>query len=115
MEAIQISKKAAKAGFEWPTYEDVLAKVEEEIAELKEARDSGDAAAIESEIGDLLFTVVNLARWSKVDPEQALRLTNTKFRQRFSHVEKRVQEQGKELSSAPLEEMEGYWQEAKKA
>ncbi len=115
MEAIQISKKAAKAGFEWPTYEDVLAKVEEEIAELAQARDSGDAAAIESEVGDLLFTVVNLARWSKVDPEQALRLTNTKFRQRFSHVEKRVEEQGNTLSSTPLEEMEGYWQEAKKA
>lgn len=115
MEAIQISKKAAKVGFEWPTYEDVLLKLDEEIGELKQARESGDAAAIESEIGDLLFTVVNLARWSKVDPEQALRLTNTKFRQRFSHVEKRVQEHGNELSSTPLEEMEGYWQEAKKA
>ncbi|MCX6613080.1 MAG: nucleoside triphosphate pyrophosphohydrolase [Acidobacteria bacterium] len=115
MESIQISKKAAKAGFEWPTYKDVLAKLTEEIAELEEARATQDQAAIESEIGDILFTVVNLARWAKVDPEQALRHTNTKFRQRFSHVEKRVQEQGKALGDTPIEEMESYWQEAKKA
>ena len=115
MESIQISKKAAKAGFEWPTYEDVLAKLTEEVNELSEARASHDQAAIEAEIGDILFTVVNLARWAKVDPEQALRHTNTKFRQRFSHVEKRVNEQGKTLADTPLEEMESYWQEAKKA
>jgi MazG family protein len=115
MESIQISKKAAKAGFEWPTYEDVLAKLTEEVNELSEARASQDQAAIESEIGDILFTVVNLARWAKVDPEQALRHTNTKFRQRFSHVEKRVNEQGKTLADTPIEEMESYWQEAKKA
>ena len=115
MEAMQISKKAAKAGFEWAAFEDVLAKLQEEVAELKQARAEGDEAEIEGEIGDLLFTVVNLARWVKVDPEQALRHTNAKFRQRFGHVEERVREQGKELGATSLEEMEGYWQEAKKA
>jgi MazG family protein len=115
MEAVQISKKAAKAGFEWPTHDDVLAKLDEEIEELKQARESGDANAIESEIGDLLFTVVNLARWAKVDPEQALRHTNTKFRRRFAHVESRISEQGKDITATPIEEMESYWQEAKKA
>lgn len=114
MESIGISKKAAKAGFEWASYEDVVAKLREEIAELAEAKAGGDEAAIEAEIGDLLFTVVNLARWSKVDPEQALRHTNTKFRKRFSHVEARVGKTGRALSAAPLEEMESYWQEAKK-
>ena len=115
MEAVEISKKAAKAGFEWSEYDDVVAKLKEEIAELTEAKASGDEAAIEGEIGDLLFTVVNLARWSKVDPEQALRHTNSKFRKRFSHVEARVGETGKTLEAATLDEMEGYWQEAKKA
>jgi len=115
MEAMQISKKAAKAGFEWPNHEDVLAKLDEEIDEFKQARVTGEQAAIESEIGDLLFTVVNLARWAKVDPEQALRHTNTKFRQRFAHVESRVAAQGKELAATPIDEMEQYWQEAKKA
>lgn len=114
MEAMQISKKAAKAGFEWPTYDDVLAKLTEEIEELKQAKAGGDPGEIESEIGDLLFTVVNLARWSKVDPEQALRLTNAKFRQRFAHVESRVGEQGKEMAATPIEELEEYWQEAKR-
>ena len=115
MEAVEISKKAAKAGFEWSEYDDVVAKLKEEIAELTEAMASGDEAAIEGEIGDLLFTVVNLARWSKVDPEQALRHTNSKFRKRFSHVEARVGGTGKTLDAATLDEMEGYWQEAKKA
>lgn len=115
MEANEISKKAAKAGFEWEKFDDVVAKVEEELAELKAARANGVAAEVEGEIGDLLFTVVNLARWSKSDPEMALRQTNAKFRQRFSHVEKRLREAGKSLEQASLEEMESYWQEAKRA
>lgn len=113
MEGLEISKKAAKAGFEWNEYDDVLAKLREELAELAEARAAGDPALIESEIGDILFTVVNLARWAKVDPEQALRHTNTKFRSRFAHVEARVTQTGRSLDAASLEEMEGYWQEAK--
>ncbi len=113
MEAVEISRKAAKAGFEWSEYQDVLAKLREELDELAEARAAGDPSEIESEIGDLLFTVVNLARWSKVDPEQALRHTNAKFRTRFAHVEARVRETGGELESTPLGQMESYWQEAK--
>ena len=113
MESVEISKKAAKAGFEWAAYEDVVAKLREEIAELAEAKAGGDEAAIEGEIGDLLFTVVNLARWLQVDPEQALRHTNGKFRMRFAHVEARVGGTGRALTDAPLAEMESYWQEAK--
>jgi MazG family protein len=115
MEANEISKKAAKAGFEWEKFDDVVAKVEEELAELKAARASGQASEVEGELGDLLFTVVNLARWSQVDPEMALRQTNLKFRRRFTHVEKRLREAGKKMSEAKLEEMETYWQEAKQA
>lgn len=115
MEAMQISKRAAKAGFEWPSHEAVVDKLNEELAELIEARTTQDTAAIEGEIGDLLFTVVNLARWSGVDPEQALRHTNTKFRRRFAHVESRLAEQGKPVAGTPIEELESYWQEAKKA
>lgn len=115
MEANEISKKAAKVGFEWAKWEDVLAKVQEEIGEVNEARRTGTPEELEGEIGDLLFIVVNLARWSKVDPEQALRAANRKFRQRFAHVEARVAGAGKTLESASLEEMESYWQEAKRA
>ncbi len=114
MEALEISKKAAKAGFEWEKWDDVVAKLREELAELHEAQRSGSAEETAGEIGDLLFTVVNLARWAKVDPEMALRATNRKFRQRFAHVEKRSAEAGNTLEGATLEEMESYWQEAKR-
>ena len=113
MESLAISKKAAKAGFEWPSLDGVLDKVKEEIAEFEAARASGDQVHTEEELGDLLFTVVNLARWAKVDPEQALRRTNRKFRQRFAHVETRVAGQGKAIEVTPIEELESYWQEAK--
>lgn len=113
MESLAISKKAAKVGFEWPSLNAVLDKVKEEIAEFEAARASGDALHTEEELGDLLFTVVNLARWAKVDPEQALRRTNRKFRQRFAHLESRVAQAGKSVEATPLEELESYWQEAK--
>jgi MazG family protein len=114
MEAAQISKKAAKAGFEWASFADVLEKLREEAEELREAQAGGTAEEIEGEIGDLLFTVVNLARWAKVDPEQALRRTNTKFRNRFAHVEARVAAAGKTVEQTGIDELESYWQEAKK-
>ena len=113
MEAHIISKKAAKAGFEWPSFDEVLAKLHEELAELAAARESGSQDEIAGEIGDLLFTVVNLARWLDVDPEQALRGTNSKFRRRFGHVEKSLAEGGKTLEQSSLEEMEELWQQAK--
>lgn len=113
MESLAISKKAAKVGFEWPSLDAVLDKVKEEIAEFEAARASGDALHTEEELGDLLFTIVNLARWAKVDPEQALRRTNRKFRQRFAHLESRVAQAGKTVEVTPLDELESYWQEAK--
>ncbi len=108
VEAQQISSKAAAVGFDWENPEQVLEKLHEELRELAEARAAGTPAELESEIGDLLFVVVNLARFMKVDPEQALRKTNAKFRKRFSHVEKYAS-----LPGATLAEMEALWQEAK--
>jgi len=114
IEAQQISSKAARAGFDWENSEQVIAKLEEEIAEFREARDSGSADEMEGELGDILFTIVNLARFAKVDPEQALRRTNAKFRKRFAHLEKRLADDGGEVSGAPIERLEALWQEAKR-
>jgi MazG family protein len=115
METHEISKKAAKAGFEWERYEDVEAKLQEELTELREARAGGEAADIEAELGDLLFTAVNLARWNQVDPEQALRRANAKFRRRFAHVEKHVAADGLSMNELGGEELDRYWREAKQA
>jgi nucleoside triphosphate diphosphatase len=114
VEAEKISKKAAGVGFEWPDIGGVLEKLQEEAAELERARASGDQEHIEAEIGDLLFTLVNLARFLKVDPEQALRKTSARFRRRFRHVEREVAGGGARLRETPLERMEELWQEAKK-
>lgn len=113
MEGLKISQKAAKTGFEWPDFDQVLEKFHEETAELAEARARGSQDEIEDELGDLLFTVVNMARWLNVDPEQALRRTNSKFRARFAHVEHALAAQGKTLEQSTLEEMETLWQQAK--
>ena len=114
-EAAQISRKAAGAGFDWPELEPVLDKVREELDELADARERLGPAEIEGELGDLLFTLVNVARFLKVDPEQALRKTNNKFRRRFAHVEARLAENQKTVQQSDLEEMEALWQEAKSA
>jgi len=110
VEAQQISSRAAGAGFDWPNVEQVFDKLREELAELRAAKSQGD---VEGEIGDLLFVVVNIARFMKVDPEQALRKTNAKFRRRFKHVEEELEAQGKSLRDSNVEEMEALWQEAK--
>ena len=114
-EAEKISKKAAALGFEWPDIHGVLDKLQEEIAELADARESADPAHIESEVGDLLFTLVNVARFLKVDPEQALRKTNRRFRRRFHFVEKQITASGASFADTSLDRMEELWQEAKKA
>ena len=114
LEAQQLSSKAAAVGFDWPNVEQVLGKLHEELEELSAARGNADAREIEGEIGDLFFVLVNLARFVKVDPEQALRKTNAKFRRRFSHVEKRLSERGSTPAAATLDEMEALWQEAKR-
>ena len=113
MEARQIAARAAGAGFDWSNVDQVLEKLREELAELDAARQAGSQEALQDEIGDLLFVIVNVARFLKVDPEQALRGTNSKFRRRFAHVEKGLEAQGKSPREATIEEMETLWQEAK--
>jgi len=112
VEAEKIGQKAAATGFEWPNISGVLDKLQEEATELARAQesenDSEDRHHIEHELGDLLFTVVNLARFLKVDPEQALRKTNSRFRRRFAYVEAGMGE------GASLEKMEELWQAAKR-
>src|SRR5580704_5437089 len=108
VEAQQISSKAASVGFDWENPEQVLDKLDEELRELAQARQNGTPAELEGELGDMLFVLVNLARFFKVDPEQALRKTNAKFRKRFAFVENRAT-----LPGATLAEMEALWQEAK--
>jgi MazG family protein len=115
VEGEHIARKAAGVGFDWPNIDEVFGKLREELDELDDARKNGSAEAVEGEIGDLLFVVVNIARFLKVDPEQALRKTNAKFRRRFEHVEKGVEDGlGKSLKEASLDEMESLWQEAKR-
>lgn len=109
VEAREISSRAAQSGFDWPSVDGVIEKLHEELREIE----SASTDEVEGEIGDLLFVVVNLARFKKVDPEQALRKTNAKFRARFSFVEEGLAAQGKTPKDATLEEMEGLWQKAK--
>ncbi len=103
--------RAARVGFDWPEVSGVIAKVQEEIAELNAAQNSADVAA---ELGDLLFAVVNWARWLKVEPESALRETNARFAKRFAYVEANAKARGKELSAMTLAEMDELWEEAKR-
>ena len=114
VEAQQIASRAAQAGFDWENPEQVLEKLDEELRELAAARSTGSQAELEDEIGDLLFVLVNLARFVKVDPEQALRKTNAKFRRRFGYVEQQLAGRGKRPADSTIEEMEALWQEAKK-
>ena len=114
VEAQQISSRAARVGFDWENPEQVMEKLKEELAELAEARRGAAQPEIENEIGDLLFVIVNIARFLKVDPEQALRGTNAKFRQRFGYIERKLAERGKRPEDSNIEEMEALWQEAKK-
>ena len=131
MEGMKLSKKAAGVGFDWPSIDGLFDKLQEEAGELRReveqipapgataAGARGGAVSLElhgriqDEIGDLLFTVVNLARYLAVDPEQALRQTNRKFRRRFGAVERGLRALGKGLDTATLEEMERLWQGAK--
>ena len=109
-QAQEYQDRAARVGFDWPEIEGVLDKVKEEIEEIKNAETDFELA---SEIGDLLFALVNVARWKHVDAESALRGTNQKFRKRFGYVEQGARRQGRELSALSLDEMEALWQEAK--
>ncbi|MCB9079156.1 MAG: nucleoside triphosphate pyrophosphohydrolase [Anaerolineaceae bacterium] len=109
-EALAISKKAVGVGFEWPDVEGVLDKINEESREVAEATEPDH---LEAEVGDLLFCIVNLARWQKVDPESALRLTNARFTRRFKQMEALAEAQGRRLSEMTLAEMDQLWEQAK--
>ncbi|MDM7922312.1 MAG: nucleoside triphosphate pyrophosphohydrolase [Pyrinomonadaceae bacterium] len=113
LEALKLTKKAAKVGFDWTEKEQILDKAKEEIEELREAVAKADAAHIEEEIGDLLFVVVNVARQMDVEPETALKRTNRKFRNRFRYIEQSLKNQGRSLEEADLAEMDSLWNEAK--
>jgi MazG family protein len=113
VEAQQISSRAAGVGFDWENAGQVIEKLHEELAELAEARRTAVQEELEGELGDLLFVVVNLARFVKVDPEQALRRTNAKFRERFGYIERALAEKGKSPRDSNIQEMEALWQQAK--
>lgn len=111
--AVKLQKRAARVGFDWGAMPPVLAKIREELAEVEEALAAGEQAAIEHEVGDLLFAVTNLARHAGVDPEQAVRGTNQRFCRRFNHIEQQVAAQGRQLHECSLQELDALWDEAK--
>ncbi len=113
MQASEIQKKVRRVGFDWETTEEMLDKVEEEWREFRDARESKNHDKIKEELGDLLFAMVNVARYVDVDPEDALRKTNQKFMRRFLHIETEVKKQNKSLEQATLVEMDALWEEAK--
>ena len=113
--ANKLGKRAAQVGFEWADVAGALDKVQEEVDELREEVEAGaDRSAMEQEIGDLLFCLVNVCRYLRIDPENALRLTNAKFERRFRYVEQQLQQQGRSTQEATLEEMDALWDEAKR-
>jgi nucleoside triphosphate diphosphatase len=111
--AVRLQDKTAKVGFDWPRIEDVLAKAEEELAELREAVAAGDAAHVEEELGDMLFVLANVARWSGLDPDMAMAKANAKFERRFKRVEQLLKVRGKTPAQSDLAEMDALWTEAK--
>ncbi|QTN33559.1 nucleoside triphosphate pyrophosphohydrolase [Akkermansiaceae bacterium] len=111
--AAKLQKKAAKAGFDWPVETGVLSKVREELLELQSAIDAQDMAAVEEEMGDLLFSVVNLARFRKIDPEVLMAAANEKFERRFGGMESILKAAGKAIGEAKPSEMEEAWMKAK--
>jgi tetrapyrrole methylase family protein/MazG family protein len=120
MEAHQLSTKAARVGFDWQHIEDIFAKIQEELDELRaaivvhaESKAEADHARVREEVGDLLFAVTNVARHLQVEPEAAMKLTNRKFRRRFRHIEETLRERGQEFEATTLDELEALWQEAK--
>lgn len=115
LRAEKLQKRAARTGFDWTETPPIFDKLEEEIAEVKEAMASGDAEAIEDEVGDLLFVVANLARRLSVDPEQALRKANAKFERRFRAMEAAAAQEKIDFASLSLDKQEAYWQRVKKA
>ncbi len=113
MKALEVSKRVVKVGFEWPTLDEVLAKLDEEVAELRAELPGRDREKLASEIGDLLFTVVNVARWLKIDPEEALRQMVERFGRRFREVERLAAAEGRPLAEMGIAELDRLWEQAK--
>jgi nucleoside triphosphate diphosphatase len=115
LEAYQITTKAGRVGFDWPDADAVLDKIDEELDELRQARDAGGGERqVAEEVGDLLFAAVNLARKLGVDPESALKAANRKFRRRFGQVEEGLRQRGRKPADSSLEEMDALWEDAKR-
>ena len=114
-QSVKLQEHAAKVGFDWTEPAPILDKIEEEIGELRDVMSSGDADKIKEEYGDILFAMMNLGRRLGIDPDGALRRTNTKFRKRFGYVETSLRNQSVALENAGLSRMEALWQEAKSA
>ena len=112
--ATSIQRKAATVGFDWPDPRGVIDKLREEIDELESEIEEGDREAMTGEIGDLLFTAVNLARRLKISPESALETSSSKFVRRFNELERKIRERGGELETTPLDELERLWQASKR-
>ncbi len=115
LEGLKLTKKAAKVGFDWQNTAQIIDKLNEELDELNHAVANDEQSAIEEELGDLLFVVVNLARKLDVEPETALKKTNRKFRERFGYIEQQLKERGRTPGESNLEEMDALWNQAKKA
>lgn len=111
--AAKLQKRASSGGFDWPSIAGVIDKIDEELAEVKQAIAEEDDVAIREELGDLLFAVVNACRHQKVEPEGALRSTNKKFEQRFGYIESELSKKGISVDEASLEMMDALWDEAK--
>jgi tetrapyrrole methylase family protein/MazG family protein/ATP diphosphatase len=111
--AVKLTKRAARVGFDWPDFQQVMDKLREEIGELQVEIDAHDLPKARAELGDFLFVAANLARKLDVDPEDALRSANAKFERRFKHIEKALLERGKTPDQSTLEEMDALWDEAK--
>ena len=111
--SLKLQKRAARVGFDWPKISQVLDKIDEETQELIEAKKTEPQERINEEFGDLMFSIVNLGRHLKVDPEEALKQTNRKFITRFKFVEDSIRSQGKKIEDTSLEKMEALWQQAK--
>jgi XTP/dITP diphosphohydrolase len=114
VKAMRLQEKAKQVGFEWENKEQVWEKVKEEENELKEAIDEGNAAKVEEEFGDLVFSLVNFARFLNIDAENALEITNKKFINRFSQMEEKAMASGRNLSEMTLQEMDSIWNQIKR-
>ncbi|MEC4684397.1 MAG: nucleoside triphosphate pyrophosphohydrolase [Nitrospirota bacterium] len=115
LKAHRVQERVSRVGFDWEKAEDVIKKVESEFEEFKSALEGRDREKIEEELGDILFTLVNLARFVDVNPDEALRKTIAKFIRRFSYIETRAKQEGRDLSDYTLEEMDQLWEKAKRA